>query len=254
MSSSGPSLKWDAKFRRCFLASFSAHLFIHKVPGFFGADYFRVMSKVQKTPWIIAFWLLGLQVAWVYAIELNVIIFVTFRRKRGLYFWSVLVSSWSLSIHALGFILKFLAGTTWLLSITLVTTRWFAMVTGQAFVLYSRLHLVVRNRRTLHYVLCLNLFNAMALHVPTVIFTYGSNSSSADISVWAKQFNVMERIRLSGFFIQETMISAIYVQSTVKMLGSICHSLDKESDGQAYSHQFNLYHHGYCLDLSGICQ
>lgn len=142
----------------------------------------------------------GTAVAWVYAIELHVTIFVTFRRKRGLYFWSLLVSSWGLAIHALGFILKFLVGTTWLLNIPLITTGWVAMVTGQALVLYSRLHLVVRNRKTLRNVLCLIFFNVMAL--PTIIFTYGSNSSSANTSLWARKFNVMERIQLAGFYLQ----------------------------------------------------
>lgn len=145
----------------------------------------------------------GTAVAWVYAIELNVTIFVTFRRKRGLYFWSLLVSSWGLSIHALGFVLKFFVGTTWPLNIPLITMRWVAMVTGQKFVLYSRLHLVVRSRKTLRNVLCPILFNAMALHVPMIIFTYGSNSSSANTGLWAREFNVMERIQPAGFCIQE---------------------------------------------------
>lgn len=136
----------------------------------------------------------GTAVAWVFTIELNVTIFVTFRRKRGLYFWSLLVSSRGLSIHALGFILKFLVGTTWLVNIPLVTTGWVAMVTGQVFVLYSRLHPVVRNRRSLRYVLCLILFNVMALHAPTIMFTYGSNLSSNDSSAWSQKFNFMERI------------------------------------------------------------
>lgn len=144
----------------------------------------------------------GTAVAWVYAIELSVTIFVTFRRKRGLYFWSLLVSSWGLAIHALGFILKFLVGTTWLLNISLITIGWVAMVTGQAFVFYSRLHLVVRNRKTLRNVLCLIFFNVMALYVLTTIFTYGSNSSSANTSLWARKFNFMERIQLAGFRFQ----------------------------------------------------
>lgn len=51
----------------------------------------------------------------------------------------------------------------------------------------------------------------MALHVPMVIFTYGSNSPSADTSAWSKQFNIMEIIHLAGFCMQENIISAIYM-------------------------------------------
>ena len=72
----------------------------------------------------------GTAVPWLYAIELSVTIFVTFRRMRSLHFWSLLLSSWGLSIHALSFILKFLVGTTWLLDIPLLTTGWVALVRG----------------------------------------------------------------------------------------------------------------------------
>ena len=117
----------------------------------------------------------GTAVAWVYAIELNLTIFSTFKRKGGLYFWSLLISSWGLSLHALGFILKFLVGATWIINVPLITTGWVAMVTRQAFVLYSRLHLVVRNHQTLRYVLWFILFDVLALHLPQCIFTYGTN-------------------------------------------------------------------------------
>lgn len=102
--------------------------------------------------------------------------FFTFKRKAGLYFWSLLISSWGLNFHALGFVLKFVVGTSWLLSIPFITTGWIAMVTGQSFVLYSRLHLMVRDERTLRYILYLILNSVFALHLHMVIFTYGSNS------------------------------------------------------------------------------
>ena len=100
------------------------------------------------------------------------------------------------------------------------------MVTGQAFVLYSRLHLVVRNRRTLRYVLIMIICDACALHIPTIIFTYGSNSPQADY--WTPKFNVMERIQLMGFCVQEMVISTIYIVSTVRLLGSIYHSMTRK--------------------------
>ena len=100
------------------------------------------------------------------------------------------------------------------------------MVTGQAFVLYSRLHLVVRNPRTLKLVLAMIIFDAFALHVPTIVFTYGSNSPAA--AVWAPRFNVMERIQLMGFCIQEFIISTVYIVATVRLLGSIYHSMTRK--------------------------
>ena len=100
------------------------------------------------------------------------------------------------------------------------------MVSGQAFVLYSRLHLVVRNPRTLRIILWMIIFDAFALHVPTIVFTYGSNSPNAN--AWTGDFNVMERIQLTGFCIQEFIISTVYIVATVRLLGSIYHSMTRK--------------------------
>lgn len=55
----------------------------------------------------------GSAIAWAYTIELDLLVFYTFRRRTGLYFWSLLISSWGCALHALGFIFKFLVGTSW---------------------------------------------------------------------------------------------------------------------------------------------
>ena len=168
----------------------------------------------------------GTAVAWAYTIELDLVILYTFRRRKGLYFWSLLISSWGCTLHALGFILKFLVGTSWLVDLPFIELGWVWMVTGQAFVLYSRLHLVVRKPKTLHYVLALIILDAVALHIPTIVFTYGSNSP--DAQVWVHKFNVMERIQLVGFCLQEFIISTIYIISTVRLLGAIYHSMTRK--------------------------
>jgi hypothetical protein len=41
-------------------------------------------------------------VAWYIAIELNTQLFFTFKRYRGLYFWSVWISSWGVILEPLG--------------------------------------------------------------------------------------------------------------------------------------------------------
>jgi len=53
----------------------------------------------------------GAAIAWAYTIELTLLVFYTFRRRTGLYFWSLLISSWGCTFHALGFVLKYLAAT-----------------------------------------------------------------------------------------------------------------------------------------------
>jgi len=62
----------------------------------------------------------GTAIAWAYTVELDLVILYTFRRRKGLYFWSLLISSWGCSLHGLGFILKFLVGTSWLVDLPFV--------------------------------------------------------------------------------------------------------------------------------------
>ncbi|KAI9816224.1 MAG: hypothetical protein M1827_001825 [Pycnora praestabilis] len=161
-------------------------------------------------------------IAWYNAIELNLQVFLTFKRHRGLYFWSLLISSWGCVLHSLGFILKFFQLTTNdYLSVTIITIGWYAMVTGQAVVLYSRLHLVVREQRTLRLVLSMIIVDAICFHIPTTILTYGSNSS--DPNKYAGPFSYMERIQMTAFCIQEFIISGIYVYATIKLLRPVYH-------------------------------
>ncbi|MCJ1381215.1 hypothetical protein MMC17_004324 [Xylographa soralifera] len=161
-------------------------------------------------------------VAWFNVIELNVQVFMTFKRHRGLYFWSLIISSYGCILHALGFLLKFFQLTNNdYLSVTIITIGWYAMVTGQAIVLYSRLHLVVREHKVLRGVLIMIIVDAICFHIPTTVLTYGSNSS--DSVEFINAFNVMERLQMTAFSIQEFIISGIYVYSTIKLLRPVYH-------------------------------
>lgn len=45
--------------------------------------------------------------AWYNCIELTIVMFSTFRRYQGLYFWSLLVSTWGIVLYSLSFVLKY---------------------------------------------------------------------------------------------------------------------------------------------------
>lgn len=151
-------------------------------------------------------------------IELVVLVLSTFRRRSGLYFWSLLVSG-CLGVvpYSLGFLMKFVTRINSYVSVTVLTIGWWAMVTGQSFVLYSRLHLVLRDERTLRHVLHMIIANFFLLQVPTTVLTYGSNVKPAG-SAFVRGYNIMEKIQLTGFTIQEGIISGLYVYETVKLL------------------------------------
>jgi hypothetical protein len=156
-------------------------------------------------------------VAWYNIVQLNVSVFLTFKRRRGLYFWSLLISGYGVIFHSVGFLLKLFALTDdeWV-PLTLITVGWWPMVTGQSLVLYSRLHLVVKEDKILKGVLTMIIFNAVTLHPPTTILSYGSSSSA-----WRNflpGFNVMERIQMTIFCLQEIVISCIYLWASFRLL------------------------------------
>ena len=157
-------------------------------------------------------------ISWYNVLELNISIFMTFKRRRGLYFWSILISSWGIILHSLSILLKLYGVvTSYIITCTIITIGWYAMVTGQSLVLYSRLHLVVKEPRILRCVLCMIIFDAIALHIPTTVLTYGSNSPNP--GPFSYGYSIMERVQMTLFCVQEYIISGIYVWATVRLLG-----------------------------------
>ncbi|KAK7737371.1 hypothetical protein SLS53_006675 [Cytospora paraplurivora] len=157
------------------------------------------------------------------AVELAVLCFLTFRHYRGLYFYSLLISGLAIIPYSLGFLLDLLDitnnNTPWL-AVALITVGWWPMVTGQALVLWSRLHLLLvgaRGERLIRWTMAMIVINAIVLHIPTTVFTYGSNGNY-NIKVYAAGYNVMEKIQMAGFFCQETILSSIYIVETFKIL------------------------------------
>lgn len=157
-------------------------------------------------------------VAWYNALELLILIFVTFKKYHGLYFWSLLVASVGVIFYGLGFLSKFFdIIENEFVNCVFITIGWWSMVTGQSVVLYSRLHLIVQNERLLKRILWMIIIDAIILHIPTTVLTFGSNSTT-DTAQFVHGYNVMEKIQMTGFMVQEFIISGIYLWECVKFL------------------------------------
>lgn len=149
-------------------------------------------------------------------IELNVLIFGTFKIRRGLYFWSLVVATWGVALWSLGYLVKnFRLADAPLVYCLLIPPGWCAMVTGQSLVLYSRLHLLLYNRTHLRLVLGMIIFDALVLHIPTIVIAVGATSSRTGIVMWIGLYQVYEKIHVTVFFVQELLISSIYITASV---------------------------------------
>ncbi|KAF2768990.1 hypothetical protein EJ03DRAFT_313010 [Teratosphaeria nubilosa] len=164
------------------------------------------------------------------ALELFATVFMTFTRYGGVYFWSLLVAAFGIVLHSLGYfrLNAILAGPGNSLYVVyvLVTVGWWTMVTGQAFVLWSRLHLVLygfRGRKILFWTKTMILMDVILLHVPTTVLTFSSMTESKSTT---RGYGIMEKIEMIGFFIQETTLSSIYIWEATKLLSR---SLQKDN-------------------------
>ncbi|KAG7008999.1 dehydrogenase xptC [Physcia stellaris] len=158
-------------------------------------------------------------IAWVNTIELQVRIWIGFKRYVGLYFWSLLLSSWGCALHPLCFLLlDFGIWKNAHVAGVFIGIGWWFMVTGQALVLYSRLHLVVRDKRKIRWVLIMIITNFFILHLPIMILSQTAYSGISSAPRWLKVYNVYEKVQMTGFTIQESIISGLYLWETRKIL------------------------------------
>merc|ERR1711977_706240 len=109
------------------------------------------------------------------------IMLTTFKSRCGLYFWSFIAATAGILPYGIGFLLKFFTLTSirWI-PVALVGTGLVGIVTGQSLVLYSRLHLIVRDSRTLRWVLTMIIFDAIVFHIPTMIMAFGVDSPHSE--------------------------------------------------------------------------
>lgn len=161
-----------------------------------------------------------LAVALYNSIELLFLIFHTFRRYRSLYFWSlILCTFFGVFLGALYYICFYFK---------LIRNGWFDwaassfvyifLITGESLVLYSRLHLVVFNRRFLRALLITIIINCTVFEIATIITVMGSNFRPPTNRPWLEAYGVVEKLQVTLFAVQETVLSSFYIFFTTKIL------------------------------------
>ena len=154
------------------------------------------------------------------ALELIALVFITFIRYKGVYFWSLLTASWGIIPYSLGFVLKFFEITTSgdkYVSVVLLTIGWYTMVTGQSVVLWSRLHLLLpgeRGAKILKWTKYMIIIDAVILHIPTTVLTFGCNGNT-DVDGFVRAFNVYEKVQMVGFLYEQLVPNCAVTELTV---------------------------------------
>ncbi|OOQ89689.1 integral membrane protein [Penicillium brasilianum] len=152
------------------------------------------------------------------ALELSVLIPLSFHSYRSLYFWALLTSAvLGVIPQTIGQGLQYFNRAPLWLSMFLSNFGFIFLVPNQSIVLYSRLHLVSQNQIVLAFVRWLIVFCYVAIAIPTVTLNIGS-TYVPESAGWVDGFDAMERIQVIWFAAQEVFISTIYIVDTIRLI------------------------------------
>ncbi|KAL4904151.1 hypothetical protein BDW74DRAFT_179244 [Aspergillus multicolor] len=162
-----------------------------------------------------------------HVLELLFSIFLTFERRQGLYFWSILISTLSLAGYAITSLMRY---DTTDETILFASGAGFAiayptLITAHILTLYSRLNLVLHSRRLLRGVLVMILATS-ALSVPTQI-TVATMFSALRTEQLYRAEHLVERTVLSISMAREFVICGIYIVQAYRSLHPIAQAKGK---------------------------
>ncbi|KAK5700142.1 hypothetical protein LTR17_023176 [Elasticomyces elasticus] len=152
-------------------------------------------------------------------LELLILVFTTFRRFAGLYFWSMLVAIAGLFLYTVGSMASYFNFAAKVAGLTLRAIGWPAMITGQSLVLYSRLSVMFMGeyqgiQNAMKWTI---IIDALINHTTTIILTFGNAYASPHQS-WNRAFNVQHKFGRTCFTIQELILSSLYIWRAVSFL------------------------------------
>ncbi|KAI0204824.1 integral membrane protein [Astrocystis sublimbata] len=193
-------------------------------------------------------------ISWYIGAELNISLFVFFKRRRGLYFWSCALGSWGVILQSLFIILAdFGVWTDLKGSITFIYLSWALMVIPQSWVLYSRLFLLMQHDSMLRWVRAALLFTTIVFGITTIPLGILSQAAMPSLqpvnAVW-------DRLQTTVFFVQETVLSILYILQTRKYLTAMSPlfdqsqaSIESSSTRNKKSKTKTMLHHLICINI-----
>ncbi|KAL8993828.1 MAG: hypothetical protein Q9169_006056 [Polycauliona sp. 2 TL-2023] len=150
-------------------------------------------------------------------------IFRVFKKRQGLYFWSLLIGVICLPINNIAVLLKYLVPDTqhiWPLYTLAALVSWSLFTIAQLLVLYSRLHLVVENARIQRWVLYLIIACGILFVIPSWIVVWPAWNPDPEMTHrWSPPDGIVERFTQLGFTLAECIISGIYIHALWRLLG-----------------------------------
>lgn len=146
-----------------------------------------------------------------------------FKRKRGIYYWSIILGTCGCLIDSIGVVLKYFVPNPeplWPVYTLFLLGGWTIYAPAQLLVLYSRLHLVNQNHRLQRWVLVMIIAVASLMIIPTwpLVWQAFNPYDPRRSSVYSPKEAIVDRCTQIGFTVTEIMINGIYIWSLAKIL------------------------------------
>lgn len=178
------------------------------------------------------------------SLEMGLLISTTFKKFKGLYFWSLTLCNLGVVGFALGMMLGYFDLCVLWLSKVILDIGWVLMILFQALVLYSRLGLIYDDQRILQGVKWMIVFTTVTLLIPVVVLDFGTTYSS--IRAFSRGYYYIEQIMMVGITLQELIISGLYVFKTAQFLKIV----ERENTRSMIWQLFSINIIIICMDVS----
>jgi hypothetical protein len=154
------------------------------------------------------------------SVPLTLRLCTTLKRRRTVYFWAILATSWGLCIRAIGYLLGLLVPSSpWALNNALALGGCVPMVTGFSVVLYSRLNLILESQITRRAFLVLIIVTAFVFH-PLILTLSFTTHNMLKLAPLAQINSRIEKVQLVIFSVEEIILSYFYVRAAYHYLRS----------------------------------
>lgn len=152
------------------------------------------------------------------SIEILIAISATFKRSHGLYIWSIFATAIGVMIYNTGnLLINFIPSSPVAFSYLCWHIGGATATTGFALVLWSRLHLVVRNLQLLKWLLVVIPFNGIVVNCMAVGVLFGDTLKHNKENTFATAVNY---IGVVTFVVIEVALSSLYIYHTAHFLNA----------------------------------
>lgn len=158
---------------------------------------------------------LSLAIAYYNSLEIILLVFSTFRRFKGLYFWTMTLCNVCVILYSMGMMLLYFELCIKWLGKFVLDIGWAGMLLFQSLVLYSRLNLIIDDIRIIQGVKWMIIATAVLVFIPVLVLDFGMTYGSP---AFDEGYYYIEPIQMIWITIQELLISGLYIWKTIHFL------------------------------------